>query len=49
MELFGSLKQELSFYLEDLFRYVQDLKKFYKSLPQEEAEPKLTLLGSFEI
>ena len=49
MKALGSLKQEISFYLEDLFGYVQDLRKSYNSLPKDEAETKLKFLDSFEI
>ena len=45
----GSLKQEVRFYLEDLARYVQVLKKSYESLPENEAASKLKFLNSFEI
>ena len=48
MELLGSLKQELNFYLEDLFQYVQDLRKTYELLSEREAAQKLAFLKSFE-
>jgi hypothetical protein len=49
MQLLKSLKQELEFYLNDLFSYVQELNKVYELLSEKEAsQKKLDFLQSFE-